>query len=309
MVSYNDNSKSGELHITINMAITYTFDFLNMVTEISKKIVSSNSETVFISAKTDEFQFDRLGLAYFYNLLMMLTRYDKKIYVVTWLMKLFVDNVDTNKNKFENIDILETLNRDKLLYFEFRKDNDVSEAVQKIAEFIGIYCVVSLGNFLITTIGEIFSNAFNHSEEQKVYLMYDIRQKEEDYYLWINIMDFGKTIVSNVKEYVEEKYHTKYTSNECIEWAIQNGNTTRNGSGGYGLPTLINYIKAVKGELLIFSGDSIYALVENKEDIMTAKGSFYGTNIFFKIPLFDTSTFVSFDEKTNTLISIDLDDL
>ena len=79
------------------------------------------------------------------------------------------------------------------------------------------------------------------------------------------------------------------------------------GSGGYGLPTLIDYVCNVAGELLIFSGDSIYALKGTVENILNSKGDFYGTSISMKIPLFDTSKAIMYDEESKRIVSIDLD--
>ena len=94
---------------------------------------------------------------------------------------------------------------------------------------------------------------------------------------------------------------------ECIRWAVEIGNTTRLGSGGYGLPTLIDYVRNIKGELLIFSGNGIYALKEKKQNMLNSNGNFYGTSISMKIPLFDTSQVIIFDETKNKIGSMDLD--
>lgn len=309
MISYNDNIKNGELHITITKGIMHTFEFMNSLTEMSKKVLNSKSEKVFISAQKDDFQFDKLGIAYFYNLLKMFARNDKKVYIINWLVKLFNEKTENDGRKFEEIDIIEVIKREKLTLFQFRKETDVAEAVEKIVEFIQNSSMVLSKDFLITTIGEIFSNAFNHSEEDKLYFMYDIERKGENFYLIINVTDFGKTIVNNVKCYVGEKYNKDFTSNECIEWAIKDGNTTRDASGGHGLPTLIDYIKTINGELLIFSGDSLYALKGMKENIFESKGFFYGTSISLRIRLFDTSKIISYDKEQNKLISVSLDEL
>nr|DAP92054.1 MAG TPA: hypothetical protein [Caudoviricetes sp.] len=307
MISYNDNIKSGVLHITINVGIVHRFEFLNALTEMSKKILASGSEMVYISAPKDRIQLDRLGMAYFDNLLRMYVRRGKKIYVINWLAKLLNENV--KGMKFETISIEETMQGSCANCFCFAKEADVSEAVEKIAEFIQEHSMVLSRDFLITTIGEIFSNAFNHSEEDKLYFMYDIEMKNGNYHLVINITDFGKTIVNSVKDYMAMKNNTHITSNECIKWAIQEGNTTRSTSGGYGLPTLIEYIKAVKGELLIMSGDSLYALKGVKENILESKGSFFGTSISLKIRLFDTSQVIDYDEEKKQLVSINLYEL
>ena len=55
--------------------------------------------------------------------------------------------------------------------------------------------------FLVTTIGEIFSNAFNHSDRNQVFFMYDIEWNNDKFFLVINITDYGKTITGNVQEY------------------------------------------------------------------------------------------------------------
>ena len=66
-----------------------------------------------------------------------------------------------------------------------------------------------------------------------------------------------------------------------------NGHTTRSGAGGYRLPTLVDYVSKADGELLIFSG----------------------TSASMKIPLFDSSKAIMYDEKTKQLISVDLDEI
>ena len=58
----------------------------------------------------------------------------------------------------------------------------------------------------------------------------------------INVTDYGKTIIHNVRKYQEKYCDREMESSECINWALGEGNTTRRGSGGYGLPTLIDYV-------------------------------------------------------------------
>lgn len=109
---------------------------------------------------------------------------------------------------------------------------------------------------------------------------------------------------------IKKNVHNKYLSGkECIGWAMKNGNTTRLGSGGYGLPTLVDYVSKVYGELFIFSGDCMYALEGTIEKILEAKGIFPGTSVSMKLPLFDTSKAVMYDEESNQIISIDLDQI
>lgn len=161
---------------------------------------------------------------------------------------------NTEKIEMENFN-----NSDILQCYYFHDDKAVNQTVQILVEFIAEKSLMlqNAKEFLITTIGEIFSNAFNHSEQKTVFFMYDIEWHGKECFLVINITDFGKTIISNVKNYQLEKYVKNLESKECIEWAMKQGNTTRKGSGGYGLSTLVDYVQKIRGELLIFSGNSM----------------------------------------------------
>lgn len=88
-----------------------------------------------------------------------------------------------------------------------------------------------------------------------------------------------------------------------------NGHTTRSGSGGYGLPTLVDYVSKADGELLIFSGTCMYVLKDTNENVLEARGNFIGTSVSMKIPLFDISKAIMYDEKIKQLISVDLDEI
>lgn len=193
----------------------------------------------------------------------------------------------------------------------FKNEKSINQTVQILVDFIANKNLVleNAKEFLVTTIGEIFSNAFIHSDENKVFFMYDIEFHNEAFFLVINITDYGKTIIGNVQEFHNKVYGKKLSDKESITWAMGNGHTTRSGSGGYGLPTLVNYVSKTDGELLIFSGTCIYVLKGTNENILEAKGNFIGTSATMKIPLFDISKAITYDEKKNQLISIDLDEI
>jgi hypothetical protein len=48
-----------------------------------------------------------------------------------------------------------------------------------------------------------------------------------------------------------------------MEWAMGYGATTRQGSGGYGLPTMLDYVKKINGSLYIISGNAACLLENN----------------------------------------------
>ena len=119
-----------------------------------------------------------------------------------------------------------------------------------------------------------------------------------------------KTIVENVRTYFQENIHKHISSKGCISWAIQSGNTTRNSSGGYGLPTLIDYIKAVDGELFIFSGNAYYCLENGQNETGEFSNChFYGTSVTFKVELLKTTNALVFDPVDNCLTSISLENI
>ena len=130
----------------------------------------------------------------------------------------------------------------------------------------------------------------------------------EKFFMYVNINDYGRTIVENVNSFLEAHSKPTKTGKDCIEWAIQRGNTTRSGSGGYGLPTLIDYIKEVHGNLFIFSGNAYYRLENGQEGFLSNSDSiFQGTSVTFKIALLDTENVLKFDPELKRVKSISLE--
>ena len=274
-----------------------------------KKIENSHYTTIIFSSGKSTIKFDKLSAAYLYNTLIFLGR-KKHIIVSNPLYQMFHNQVShSNGAEFKEININYISSGKIQQCYCFTEDKSVDQTVQILVNFIfqNNLMLENAKEFLITTIGEIFSNAFTHSNENKIFFMFDIELHDNNFYLVINITDYGNTIIYNVQQY-QKKFSTEIMYGcSCIKWAMEAGNTTRSGSGGYGLPTLKNYVENIKGELLIFSGDSLYALKGTKENIFHSKGEFYGTSISMKIPLFDTSKAILYDKKNNKIISIDLD--
>ena len=309
MFSYNRNLKERELFVSLPSEIRYNFKFLNEVTELMEKVEHSECNKIYFSSGKGNINFDKLGSAYLFNTIIFLAR-KRSVLVDKSLYQVFHDQVSHYDGaRFEKIDIEEVSASKIQQCYTMGDDKSVNQTVQILVDFIAGNNLVleNAKEFLITTIGEIFTNAFGHSNEKKVSFMYDIEWHDHKFYLVINITDYGKTIIHNVQVHHKENFGKEMSSAECIKWAMGVGNTTRPGSGGYGLPTLMDYVSNIKGELLIFSGDSIYALKGSKETILKSKGDFYGTSISMKIPLFDTSKAILYDEKSNKIISIDLD--
>lgn len=309
MFTYNKNLKDGSFFISMPSEVRYNFTFLNDITELMKKVEQSQCHKIYFTCSKEKINFDKMGAAYLYNTLLFIAR-DRSVLVDKNLYQIFHNQVaHSDAAKFEKIDIRQVSLSKTQQCYNISDDKSVNQTVQTLVDFISDNNLVfeNAKEFLITTIGEIFTNAFGHSNEKKVFFMYDIELHDKTFYLVINITDYGKTIIYNVQSYQNEYFGKEMDSRACIKWAMGVGNTTRLGSGGYGLPTLMNYVSNIQGELLIFSGDAIYALKGTAENILNSKGDFYGTSISMKIPLFDTSKAIVYDKESNKIVSIDLD--
>lgn len=206
-----------------------------------------------------------------------------------------------------SINFTDLITDDTPKYYIFHGDKNTDKPVKDIVDLISSLSVSlnpkDLNDFLVTTIGEIFSNSVNHSEQDEVFFMFSIDLgTDKNYYLTVNIIDYGTTIVHNVRRF---KRNGLLSGESCLNWAIQKGNTTREGSGGYGLSTLIDYIKAAKGTLFIFSGNAHYVLNNNQTFSVGLEDElFCGTSVTFKVKLFDVDNILTY--KSGSIGSISL---
>lgn len=311
MFSYNNNINDKKLFVTVPEEIKYNFNFLNSITDLMEKVENSNCEQVYFSCSSPNMNFNKMGAAYLYNTLQFLAQ-NRAVFVSEYLIQNLQEKVShTDGAKFEKIEMKNHLENGTLQCYCFKDDRAVNQTVQILVDFIAENNLIleNAKEFLITTIGEIFSNAFNHSDQNKVFFLYDIEWCDNDCFLVINITDFGKTIIGNVQTYQKSLHGKILDGRECIAWAMKHGNTTRRGSGGFGLAMLVEYVSKVSGELLIFSGSCMYALKGTTENILWSKGCFSGTSVSMKIPLFDTSKAILYDEINKQIISMDLDQI
>lgn len=266
---------------------------------------------IYMICQGDTVNFSKMSTAYLYNILLYFLS-KKKIFLeqkLIWQLRKKV--IHTEGEKFTEINITKDILKSSQQCYIFNEETAAGNAVQILVDFIAEKNLVleNAKEFLNTTIGEIFSNAFIHSDKNEVFFMYDIEWDRDDILLVINVTDFGKTIIGNVRNYMKTKSEIELGDKECMEWAMKSGNTTRTGSGGYGLPTLVDYINKINGRLLIFSGGSVYRSPGTTEHVFETEGYFIGTSVSMKIALFDTSKAISYDEKNNQLISIGLDQI
>lgn len=130
-----------------------------------------------------------------------------------------------------------------------------------------------LGNEIKRNIFELFENARTHGRCKHIHTcgqFYPTRKK-----LHITIVDTGKTIVSNVRDF----HGYEMIPSQCIEWAMETGNTTKVGNtpGGLGLGLIFEFININKGKMQVVSSNGYWELREGKIYKADINFSFSGT--------------------------------
>ena len=320
MFVYNYFAEDHRLYVSIPLEITFDRTFLDDIVGLFDAVVTRKDCTqVLISCKDEKApNYDKLVLAYLYCSIGHLAKSVKDVKIL-WhknLSQRVISTVHPTHGKFVSTEKIEDLIKSpNLNIYYFDSDKDVEMALHEISNFMVSYNLSAnpdvLKEYFTTVIGEIVSNSYNHSAQERVFLMYDVLYEENSFTLCVNIIDYGKTIIENVHDYFLRKRVSKNIDpKEALSWAIQKGNTTREGSEGYGLPTLIEYLQKVNGELCIFSGNAYYMLKSDGFQITDmSRGYLSGTNVTFKIKLFNFDKMVFLDPTGESIEAISLDQL
>ncbi len=101
---------------------------------------------------------------------------------------------------------------------------------------------------------EIFNNAFHHGGCNLIYScgQYYPHLKKLDF----TISDLGKTIKHNVNGFLSKKMN----GSETIQWAVEEGNTTKTGNipGGLGLSLIREFLRLNNGKIQIASSNGYW---------------------------------------------------
>lgn len=208
---------------------------------------------------------------------------------------------------YKNRNFMDLVLSDDIPIYVVKVTDDATKLIENIAD-LAMTTGFALNEhkvrlFLTATIGEILANCENHSFKDEANIAFDISVEGDDQYLYVSIIDNGATIVENVRRYLKD---TKKPSVECLKWASKMGNSTRNGSGGYGLTQITDYIKAVNGSLYLYSGEANMVREKNTDFIISSFEDkvFNGTIVSFKIKLWNTENVVYVEDKEIKSISL-----
>ncbi len=151
-----------------------------------------------------------------------------------------------------------------------------------------------LGKKINESIFELFENARTHGHCKQIHTCGQYYPNKVPPRLDITIVDMGKTIKANVNEYLNENLN----GDLCIDWAVQYGNTTKQGviSGGLGLDVIMEFLKLNKGKIQIISADGYW---ENRRGIISKSifsKPFPGTIVNIEFNLNDDKIYYLDDE-------------
>ncbi|WP_111708948.1 hypothetical protein [Lutibacter citreus] len=130
-----------------------------------------------------------------------------------------------------------------------------------------------LGGEIKRNIFELFENARTHGECSYIHTcgqFYPIKKK-----LNITIVDTGTTIIKNVRKHLK----IDLEACECIDWAMEMNNTTKEGNtpGGLGLGLLFQFIRLNQGKIQVVSSNGYWELIGGKKRKMNLDFYFSGT--------------------------------
>lgn len=111
-------------------------------------------------------------------------------------------------------------------------------------------------NSIVDNILEIFNNVKEHTHSLKIYTCGQYFPRSS--LLYFTVVDSGETIPYNVLSYFNDI--NEAVPEKTLEWAIQEGNSTRITAtpGGLGLSLLRDFIELNQGKLYIVSGNETY---------------------------------------------------
>lgn len=308
-----NNRSIGIIGVIIYGEIVFNSDFLKQVSLIFSILNKLENKTVIVVSFKKNTKLDNACLTFLYIIgVYLLTNEKVDIFIHKELRDKIGNSINHRDERYTFVEIQNLKNeRSNNKHYSLYSENEYNEIVKRLIDTILDYQIFahkeSTEEFVKTVIGEIVTNAKCHSNEERFYYLQDIIKKKKKNYLLVNIIDYGNTIVGNVNKYFKDN---KIIDNDekRIDWAIKIGNTTRPGSGGFGLSTLVSYLNRVHGELIIFSGNEICELKNGEKTTKKLASEFFpGTIVSLLVPLFGRTEL----EKNNLAWtgSINLEDI
>ena len=112
----------------------------------------------------------------------------------------------------------------------------------------------------------------------------------------MTIVNLGTTIEDNVNRHMLKLNKEQLSSCECIEWAITQGNTTKDVPGGLGFTIICNFIYKNQGKLQIISSDAYWEFCHEGSKSVKMNNKFPGTIVNMEINIDDDTVYYAGEE-------------
>jgi hypothetical protein len=148
------------------------------------------------------------------------------------------------------------------------------------------------------SIFEIFENAITHGKSNFVFSCGQYYPRKSPPRIDFTIVDLGNTIKGNVNQYLNKNLSAK----EAIEWAVNEGNTTKVGNtpGGLGLKIIRKFLRLNKGEIQIVSDNGYWIHDKNNSTfVKDLNNCFKGTVVNLEFNIDDNSSYILAEELKN----------
>jgi hypothetical protein len=147
---------------------------------------------------------------------------------------------------------------------------------------------------IFRSIFELYQNSVMHSGADQIYVcgQYYFRKGR----LALTMVEFGNTFKSNVQGY--KLNFSLYTGAECIEWAVESGNTTKkiNNAGGLGLDLIRDFLNMNQGKLQINSADGYWEEKKGVKFVRECDFNFPGSIVNIEFNLRDLNNYIAKEE-------------
>ncbi len=169
----------------------------------------------------------------------------------------------------------------------------MEEYTDKIMELAPIIMNDKASDVLSSYFFEIYQNSFSHSESEIDVFSCGYWMEKQ---LIFSIYDMGVGIPYNVQHNID----CDMTSQECIEWAFQEGTTTLDETiikRGLGLSRLEKFIMLNDGTMSLYSHDICYTITNGMKKNMELNKPIKGTMIIISIKADTEHMYIVDDEK------------
>ena len=146
------------------------------------------------------------------------------------------------------------------------------------------------GKKIMESIYEIYANAISHGECAMVHSCGECLSGNASSSLDMTIVNCGVTIYDKVNQYMRNRKLPELNSCDCIIWALEEGNTTKNIPGGLGLSLIKEFIRLNEGALQIVSANALFEYRNDKVVMHTLENNFPGTIVNMEFNPNDTDT-------------------